>query len=244
MPSPLCCIPISAIVIPMRSSWTIPFAILAAGAILALSVYLYVSQNAPATQTSSAGNPALIPPIGTSDHVFGNPTAPIQIIEYADFDSPYSAQFQTTLHQLLATEGTKGQVAWALRQLPLIELHPNAVRHAEAAECAGRAGGNDAFWRFADLLFAGQPTDPATYGILAAKAGVPADAFVSCMTSNMSQVDAHITSERTTALSAGAHGTPYAILLSPGKIPVVIQGAYSYDAMRQLLNQALSALPH
>lgn len=223
----------------MKTSLTIPIAIMVGGLIVALAVYLSLA-NQELSTSSGSGNPAAVRPVDSTDHIFGNPAAPVQIVEYADFDCTYCKGFDTTLEQIVANEGTKGQVAWIYREFPLTELHPNALRHAEAAECAASAGGNDAFWRFANLLFSNQPVDPSRYGTLAAEAQVPGDAFASCMTDASSTVDARIMADRQNALDAGARGTPYSLILSPGKAPVVMDGAYSYDAVKQLVDTTLS----
>jgi len=54
------------------------------------------------------------------------------------------------LHQIIANEGVGGNVAWVFREFPLIEIHPNALFNARAAECVAQVAGNDAFWKFAD----------------------------------------------------------------------------------------------
>jgi hypothetical protein len=37
----------------------------------------------------------------------------------------------------------------------------------------------------------------------------------------------------------GARGTPYSLLVVDGKAPVVLEGAYSYDALKDLVAKAL-----
>ena len=224
----------------MKPSTTIPLAIVIGGIIVALAVYLSIHSTAPST-SSGNGNPALVRPVGPDDHILGNPSAPVKIVEYADFDCEYCKGFDETLHQIVANDGARGQVAWVFREFPLTELHPTALEHAEAAECAAVAGGNDAFWRYADLLFKNQPADPSSYGALAANAAVPGDAFSSCMQDASSTVGAAIRTDRQNALDVGARGTPYSLILVSGQMPVVMDGAYSYAAVNQLVGQALQS---
>lgn len=221
----------------MKSSTTIPFAIVLGGVIVAIAVYASIPK-APST-SSGSGNPALVRPISTADHVLGNPAAKAVIIEYADFDCEYCKGFSETLHQIVANEGTTGEVAWVFRQFPLTEIHPNALQHAEAAECAAQVGGNDAFWKFADALFANQPVDPAHYGTIAASAGLSGDQFATCMTTASTTEVARIMADRENALAVGAKGTPYSLIVVAGKAPIVISGAYPYDAVKLLVDQAL-----
>lgn len=220
----------------MSSKFTIPLAIAAGGAIVALAVYISVPKAPPASE----GDPALVRPVSSADHILGNPAAKVMIIEYSDFDCDYCKALHDTLHQVIANEGADGDVAWVFRQFPLIELHPNAFKHAQAAECAAVAGGNDAFWKFADELYANQPTDPSQYGTFAQKLGIPGDAFVSCFSHASESVDARITADRDNALLMKAAGTPYSLIVVAGKPPIAMSGAYPYEAIQALVKDALS----
>lgn len=161
------------------------------------------------------------------------------IVEYSDFDCEYCKDFHNTLHQVIANAGANGKVAWVFREFPLTEIHPNALPHARAAECIAKVVGNDTFWKFANALFANQPVEPAHYGSLAQAAGVSGDAFAACYADAAASVDARIMADRENALAVGAQGTPYSLILVAGKPPVVMEGAYSYDAVKQLVDQAL-----
>lgn len=224
----------------MERSSTIPIAIIAGGIIVAGAIYLSMAK-APAAGTG-AGNPALVRPVGASDHILGNPGANVMIVEYSDFNCEFCKGFNDTLHQIIATEGANGSVAWVFREFPLSEIHPTALSHARAAECAGAIGGNDAFWKFADLLFANQPADTTQYGAFAKSAGVlGADAFATCYANaSTTDIGARISADRQNALLMGARGTPYSVILTPGRPPIVMDGAYSYDAVKQLVDQALT----
>ncbi|OGG78129.1 hypothetical protein A3A36_01190 [Candidatus Kaiserbacteria bacterium RIFCSPLOWO2_01_FULL_52_12b] len=220
----------------MNSKLTIPTAIVVGGIIVAAAVY----GSMPKVPAVDGGNPALVRPVDTSDHILGNPAAPVKIVEYSDFDCDYCKGFNDILHQIIANAGTKGKVAWVYREFPLIEIHPNALSHARAAECVAQVAGNDAFWKFASALFANQPVDPSRYGELAASIGIVGDSFATCYSAAPSTMTARIMADRQNALDIGAKGTPYSLILVDGKPPVVMNGAYSYDAVKQLIDQALT----
>jgi protein-disulfide isomerase len=81
----------------------------------------------------------------------GSPAAKVVVIEFSDFQCPFCAGFATGAQQeLVAKYVDVGTVAWAFRHLPLSQIHPQAVKAAEAAECAGRQG---RFWEAHDALF-------------------------------------------------------------------------------------------
>jgi protein-disulfide isomerase len=220
----------------MNSSLKISLAIIAGGIIIAVAVYVSM----PKKSDTSAGNPALVRPVGIVDHILGNPAAPIMIIEYSDFDCDYCKNLHNTLNQIIANEGAGGSVAWIFRNFPLSEIHPNAFSHARAAECAAKTSGNDAFWRFSNELFAGQPIDPSRYGETASLAGISGDGFATCYSKPSPDLDGRINADRQNALDMGADGTPYSIILMNGKPFGVMIGAYSYDAVRQIIDNALN----
>ena len=225
------CIPI------MKSSYAIATAIILGGILIAGSVYLSL-RHTPIN--SGSGNPAMVRPVGTNDHILGNPAAKVMIIEYTDFDCEFCKDFDTTLRQVVANEGADGKVAWVLREFPLIEIHPNAFSHARAAECAASVAGNNGFWKFTETLFANQPIDTSKYGVFAASAGITGNGFATCFSNASTTLDARINADRQNALDIGAQGTPYSLILVSGKTPVVMNGAYSYDAVKELLDQALA----
>ncbi|MFA6414918.1 MAG: thioredoxin domain-containing protein, partial [Candidatus Paceibacterota bacterium] len=206
-----------------------------------IAVALYASMPKRVPTSSGTGDPTLVRPVSSSDHILGNPAARVLVVEYTDFDCEYCKSFNETLHQIIANSGAQGEVAWVLREFPLSELHPNALSHARAAECVAETAGNDAFWKFTDLLFANQPADPTRYGELARSAGVlGADAFATCFSSASTTLTARIMADRQNALDTGAVGTPYTLILVSGKPPIVIDSAYPYDAVKQLVDEALA----
>jgi protein-disulfide isomerase len=222
----------------MKSSSTIPIAILIGGIILAGAVYLSVSKKeSPLNSPSKA---SLVTPVGTNDHILGNPAAKVMIVEYSDFECSYCKTFDGTLRQIVANEGTGGSVALVYREFPLTEIHPNAMDDARAAECVAQTAGNDAFWKFANSLFMNQPVDPAQYSTLAEDVGLSGDAFANCYSNAQTTVDPTITADRQNAITIGAQGTPYSLILVQNMTPVVIDGAYPYDAVKQLVDQALA----
>ena len=85
--------------------------------------------------------------IGNDDHVRGPADAALTVIEYADFQCPYSARAHLALRDL---DGRFGGIRLVYRHLPLSHLHPLAELAAEAAEAAAS---QDRFWEMHDVLF-------------------------------------------------------------------------------------------
>ena len=93
----------------------------------------------------------LVEPVGPVDHVLGPAHAPVTVVEYGDFECPHCKQATGTVKLLLARFEQRAR--FAFRHFPLEEVHPNALRAAQAAECAAAQG---RFWPMYDLLFANQ----------------------------------------------------------------------------------------
>ena len=85
------------------------------------------------------------------DHIYGNPNAEVSLIEYSDFECPFCKRFHVTAKGVV--DSYDGRVNWVYRHFPLAFHNPGAQKQAEATECAGALGGNDAFWRFSDKIY-------------------------------------------------------------------------------------------
>jgi protein-disulfide isomerase len=82
--------------------------------------------------------------------VKGPKNAPIQFVEFSDYECPHCSRFNTTAHQLQAM--FPGQVSIAMKHYPL-PMHPNAYQAALAAFAAQKQG---KFWELHNLLFQNQ----------------------------------------------------------------------------------------
>ena len=81
------------------------------------------------------------------DHVRGGPAGRL-ILEYGDYECPYSRQAFHAIEQVERQLG--GTVRFAFRHFPLTSIHPHALAAAAAAEAAALQG---RFWDMHELLF-------------------------------------------------------------------------------------------
>ncbi len=107
----------------------------------------------------------------------GPENAPIVIETYGDFECPFCARGAVVLRQLEQLYPRDVRVVW--RNFPL-EFHARAQPAANAVFSAYEQGGNAAFWRMHDLLFAVQmrageaKLEDAELGAYAAQLGLEA----------------------------------------------------------------------
>ena len=85
------------------------------------------------------------------DHVRGDPSAPLTLVEYGDFECPFCSRATGVVHEL---ESRFAQdLRYVFRHLPLTDVHPHAELAALAAEAADSQGH---FWDMHDVLFENQ----------------------------------------------------------------------------------------
>ncbi|HET7346586.1 MAG TPA: thioredoxin domain-containing protein [Acidobacteriaceae bacterium] len=82
------------------------------------------------------------------DHVIGNPSAKVEMIEFGDFTCPICRQAHAVVKTTLQQFGDN--IRFAFRHFPMNTLRPLAEQAAEAAEAAAAQG---KFWAFHDLIF-------------------------------------------------------------------------------------------
>jgi protein-disulfide isomerase len=95
--------------------------------------------------------PRLAIPLSEHDHVIGPATAPVELVEYGDYECPYCGAAHGSVKEILRVLGDG--VRFAFRNFPLGQIHPHAVQAANAAEAAGA---QREFWGMHDLLFENQ----------------------------------------------------------------------------------------
>ena len=201
----------------------IPIAIIIAAALVAGAI-LYNGKSTPqpaaqVTPGADEGTTVEVLPVTEADH------------------------FHTTMNKIMDEYGVDGRVAWVYRQFPLSQLHPNAPKVAEASECVAELGGNEAFWKFSDLVFGergtNEPTDLTRLPEFAVSAGVDERGFETCLSSG--RYTDQINQDVAEAIKAGGQGTPHTVVMV-GDQQGVINGAQPYDNVKEIVEQLLSQI--
>lgn len=118
----------------------------------------------------------------------GDPNAPVQIIEFGDYQCPGCQAFAAgVVPRLQAAYIDSGYARLTFYDFPLTSIHPHAVLAARAARCAGDQG---RYWDYHDVLFGRQGEWSASrraadrFEEYAGMVGLDAGAFSSCLRSD------------------------------------------------------------
>ena len=144
----------------------------------------------------------LVLPVGTRDHSQGMLAAPIVLVEYVDYQCPYCAQAVSIVRELQYELGER--LCYVVRHFPLVDLHLQAMRAAEAAEAAAA---QNQFWQMHYSLFE-FPSALSETNIFhyARKLGLDSDLFERDL--NNEHHLCHIQEDIKTAIESGVDSTP------------------------------------
>ena len=163
------------------------------------------------------------------DPVKGPATAPVTIVEFSDFQCPYCARVTPTLKQIEEKYGDKVRVVF--RDFPLVQIHKDAAKAAEAGECAHEQG---KFWEMHDRLFADQSKlQVEALKQKATEIGLDAEKFNQCLDS--SKYAAEVQKDVDEGARYGVTGTP-AFFIN-GRM---LGGAQPVEAFMQVIDEELA----
>jgi protein-disulfide isomerase len=173
-------------------------------------------------------------------YVLGKSDAPVTMVEFTDYQCPFCGRFEAnTFPEIKKNFIDTGKMRLIVRDMPLVGLHPYAMKAAQAAQCAGDQG---KFWEMKDMLFKNQNKLDAdslnSYATsdLALNAGI----FGKCMADGKHLKE--IGAEAKYAQSLGITGTPTFIIGKTEGDSVeghLVVGALPYENFAAVINDAL-----
>ena len=175
-----------------------------------------VALRAPTVEIATEGEPSL-----------GPANAPVTIVEFSDFQCPYCRQAQGTLKQLMAAY--EGKIKLVFRDFPLRNIHPQAQKAAEAAQCAAE---QQKFWPYHDKLFASTNFQMDELKKFAQELELNMEQFTSCLDS--SKYAAGVDADMQAGQQAGVNATPTFFVNG-----YPLSGAASYERFKELVDAAL-----
>ncbi len=167
--------------------------------------------------------------VADSDPVKGSTRAPVEIVEFSDFQCPFCSRVGPVLEQVSATFGD--QVRFVFKDYPL-PTHQQAFKAAEAAQCARMQG---KFWEYHDTLFAHQSAlavdDLKQYAV---QHDLDEETFNACLDSG--EAAPLVQQDMAEGNSYGVSSTP-AIFIN-GRL---ISGAQPFEIFDQIIREELAA---
>jgi protein-disulfide isomerase len=94
------------------------------------------------------GESGLAIPPGPLDHIQGPANAPLELVEYGEYQCQFCAKAYPIIKRV--QQNMKGTLRFVFRNFPLTQQHPDALNAAKAAEAAALQG---RFWQMHDMLF-------------------------------------------------------------------------------------------
>jgi protein-disulfide isomerase len=154
-----------------------------------------------------------------ADHVFGSAAQKVTLIEYGDYQCPGCESVYPAIKEI--TNKYKDNLTFVFRNMPLTNIHPNALAAATAAEAAGMQG---KYYEYHDLLYDNQDawkdtsasTRTSKFEEYAKQLGLDDNKFKSDLAS--SQVSDKINRDRATAKTFDVTSTP-TVILNGQKVP-------------------------
>ena len=175
-----------------------------------------------------------VPAAESRGYVRGSPAAPVEIVEFADFQCPACENYATiTEPDVMSRIVDAGLARYVFYDFPL-EMHPNAWPASHAAACADDQG---KFWEMHDVIFREQPNwsrernPKGAFERLAREIGLDVAAWESCYDSRKHQ--RRIAANLAEGQRRGVGSTP-TFFIGNRKLP----GVQNYDRIRAYVDSA------
>lgn len=158
--------------------------------------------------------------------------AKLTIVEFGDFECPFSKDTHTVIRRLSAKYGDS--VRFVYRDYPLESIHPNALLASIAAGCAQE---QDRFWAYHDKLYLNSPTlsfqNLVEYG---KEIGLDTIRFEECLIAR--DTEAAVKEDVDVAKGLGIRGTPTFFLNG-----YRVEGSIPEDEFDNLIREMLARIP-
>jgi protein-disulfide isomerase len=212
-----------------------------AAVLIAVSVTGGKEEPAAAGIHGAATTEALFDGVPQHGNVLGKPGAPVTIVEYADYQCPFCAQWARDTLPAIVDEYVRPGKARIVYQGIAI-LGPDSASALQTAVSAGR---QNKLWNVGELLFhnqgaenSGWVTDDLLRQVGASVPGLDVDAMMDGR--NSAEVATAVGSAQAAAQAAGVSATPSFEIGKTGGAMTLVQGARPTEDFRQLLDQLLA----
>jgi protein-disulfide isomerase len=205
------------------------------------------------TGTDPNQPPAQVRASVDDDAVLGDPNAEVTIIEFSDYQCPFCRKFWVeTLPSIKEQYIDTGKVKFVYRDFPLVSLHPQADKFAEAVECVRDQGGDTAYFEMHDKMFEEQNildggdrlngpvkgTAQFTLDDVKGWANELGYDIGDCVDSG--KFKSEVQKDVADAQSLGGQGTPFFVIMGSDGEGTPLSGAYPFSSFQQVIEAELA----
>jgi protein-disulfide isomerase len=184
----------------------------------------------PLPKPEPAPGERIVAAVTPGSNIMGNAQAPVSVIEFSDFECPFSKKFFTASFADIKKNFIDiGKASFSYRNLPL-PFHQNARLAAMTAECAGDQG---KYWNIFEKFMSSEKIDEASIQQAAKDSGLNMTALDTCVKNKTH--DERINTDLKEAQNNGIEGTP--TVLINGR---VVSGAYPYATFEKIISEELA----
>ncbi len=182
-------------------------------------------------------------PVTPADPTWGNPNAPVTLVEFADLECLYCAKAAVTLSALREIYGPeKLRIVWKHDPLP---FHSHARQAADLGAGIFRVGGNEAFFTYVETLYANylERGNKSDFSVLAVTSAATAAERIPGQLGGRALMDAaqgpgaqKVDDDLALVEKLGVKGTPAFFING-----ILISGAQPVDAFKTVIDEELRA---
>ena len=176
----------------------------------------------------------LSPPVASINlenaFVKGSKSAPVELVEFADYECPYCQQVNPLLQKLQEEYGDKLSIAYKDFPLP---MHKRSQKAAEASRCAGEQG---KYWEYHDVLYYSRMLDINDLKKHAQVLKLDEASFAKCLDDGK-EAEA-VKKDLEEGKKMGLPGTPSFFVNGH-----YFHGAVDYSTLKEMVDQQLPARP-
>ncbi|HWY98835.1 MAG TPA: thioredoxin domain-containing protein [Bacteroidia bacterium] len=172
----------------------------------------------------------LKPAVNENDHIQGDNNAPIELVEYGDYQCPSCGYAYPIIKGV--QEKLKNNLKFVFRNFPLTQMHPDAFNAALAVEAAALQG---KFWEMHDMVFEHQKRLTTEHLLsYAKKVGLDIDRFTTDI--NKQELSDRVGNDIESGILSGVNGTP-SLYINGQKYNGILEEEYLVNHLKSLLNK-------
>jgi len=205
------------------------FALVLFGFVIGVPAFILLTQHGSLPAAKSPSSKTVEAHLVRPDtYFYGDPHAHVTVVEFGDFKCPACRAAEATAKKIREQFGNK--IRFAFRQFPLVGVHPESEKAAEACECAGQQG---KFWQTVDMFYEHQnDLSLPALNRYAGEMGLDSRKFGECL--QKGEMASRVGRDMEDGQALGVHMTPTFFI--DGRM---IVGAVPYPQFEQLVENEL-----